>query len=328
MIAPQSNARRNPQPDNPQGIIQMAHSNTASASELARLQRLEIGSPYLRANNRVPTPAAYGRIPKDLLNGDGFDIRSSGIITLGSTPATASTSGAFAYTSTTSSIHWYWDGTNGSQRILQRRADDSKFPIPAGDVNVTGLTINTPYSFYPFWPTFGQCQIGWSQISGTSVGTPAIAFAAANDEALHLQTLTDREPLSLGAMTAATAAAGSGSGSAGGGGLHCVMAGTSIEPVGDSPYRVEIHPHTDWIRLEAGTHVLSCTPNHPVYAEHCGRIMARDVQVGMEVLCDDGIRKITGWDSFQRTCTKRSVHLDYGHLFFANGFLSHNIKWG
>lgn len=318
---------QNPQPDQIKGILKRAFTNTVTASERARLQRLEVGSPYLRADALIATKGTYSRTPAGLLNAGNFDIRSAKIINQGSITPTSSTSGAFAYTSDTSSIHWYWDGTNSSKRIIQRRADGSKFVIPAGDLNVTGLSANTTYYFYPFWPTYSLCQIGWVQINGTSVGTPAIAFSAKSDDALQLQALADREPLTAGAMTGATTAAGSGSGFGGGGGQACVMAGTAIEPVGESPYSVGIHPQNDWVRIEAGLYSLSCTPNHPLYAEHCGRIQARDVVVGMELLCSDGVRRVTGRDTFLRACSKRSVHLDAGHLYWANGFLSHNSKW-
>jgi hypothetical protein len=127
------------------------------------------------------------------------------------------------------------------------------------------------------------------------------------------------------------------------------MAGTAIEPIGDYPYSVGIHPETSWIGLKTEDLLtLNCTLNHPLYKEDAETlemfVAGKDLESLTEhelapwrceagtlttedsVLTRFGVRRLTVADKFARVCTKRSVHMEEGHLYWANGFLSHNQK--
>lgn len=131
----------------------------------------------------------------------------------GSTPFSNTTS--FAYTSTTLSITWYWDGTNGSTTLDILRADNTTTGPISGNQTITGLTANTTYNFYPYWDEVSQ-SVKW--VAGGS-GTPAYAQPSAGGRNLvQAQNLRNQIPLSLGGMQASTTASGSGSGTGGGGG--------------------------------------------------------------------------------------------------------------
>src|SRR6185437_2327148 len=67
----------------------------------------------------------------------------------GSTPFSTTT--GFAYTSTTTSITWYWDGTNGSSNITIYRADKTTTGPLSGSQTITGLSSGTTYNFYPYY---------------------------------------------------------------------------------------------------------------------------------------------------------------------------------
>lgn len=131
----------------------------------------------------------------------------------GSTPF--STTSSFAYTATTTSITWYWDGTNGSTTLTIYRADNNATGPISGSQTITGLSPSTTYNFYPYWDEPTQ-TLKW--VTG-GTGTPAYAISSAGSKvAVQQQNLRTRLPLSIGGMQASTPAAGSGSGTGGGGG--------------------------------------------------------------------------------------------------------------
>jgi len=216
------------------------------------------------------------------------------------------------------------------------RADGSRFTVPtAGSgLTISGLAAATTYYFLPFWNINNLCNIGWVQ--GTT-GSPQIAFVVADTTDLvnapfyaMQQTLQSNEPLSTGFMTAATTAAGSGGGGAGGGGgggHACVMSGTDIVALGDLPFSLEVLPETQWVqlRIEDGRE-LCCTYDHPLYHAERGKVRADELTEGDLVITDIGEQEITVRKFFHRKCSKHKVLMEKGHLFWANGFLSHNIK--
>lgn len=132
---------------------------------------------------------------------------------IGSTPF--STTGSFAYTSTPTSITWYWDGTNGSSTITIYRADNTTTGPLSGSQAVTGLSPSTTYNFYPYYNEVTKA-IEW--VAGGS-GTPDYAQASAGSKTLiQAQNLRTRIPLSISGMPGTTPASGSGGGTGGGGG--------------------------------------------------------------------------------------------------------------
>lgn len=135
------------------------------------------------------------------------------------------------YTSTSTSITFHWDGTNGSTPLTIYRDDDSYAVLAVGSLAVTGLSASTTYYLYPFWqenvvaadnPTGEATGVHWASFVG-AVGTPAIAFPAQNILAAQRQTLRDHVPLSsafsLTGITTPSSGSGSGSGGSGGGGI-------------------------------------------------------------------------------------------------------------
>lgn len=142
----------------------------------------------------------------------------------GSIPFSTSTS--FTYTATTTSITWYWDGTNGSSPLTIYRADGTTTGPLSGNQAITGLTNATTYNFYPYYDETTK-SLAW--VAGGS-GTPAYAQPSAGSKALvQSQNLRTRIPLSIGGMQASTGAGGSGSGGGGGGGGGCFTGNVKVK---------------------------------------------------------------------------------------------------
>ena len=315
-------------------------SNTVPAG-FGRIQRLEKGAQRYQRGGLRPTSGNFTRLPVGVLETqtNGKQIIATNQSTLrkiGGTMPTGNTAG-FAYTATDTSITWYWDGTNGSLVPVINRADGSRFTIPTSGspLTVSGLVASTTYYFLPFWNVNSLCNIGW--VPGT-VGSPQVAFVVAdttdpvnNPVYLMEQTLQGNEPLTAGYMTAATAAGGGsgGGGAGGGGGSHsgCVMSGTEVVPLGNLEYSLEVLQETEWVHLkiEDGRE-LHCTYDHPLYHARSGKLRADELSEGELVITDVGEQKIIVANFSRRVCSKYRVIMEKGHLFFANGFLSHNVK--
>lgn len=291
-----------------------------------RVTRLERGRQYFRAGSIVIPSGNYAAVPTTLIDANNKIALVSGISPAGNI-APFGRVGNFAFTATSTSITMYWDGTNGSDKLSLIRADNSAVQITPSNITVTGLTPSTSYGFLPFWSTFNDCGIGF--VVGDS-GTPAFAFstAAQTVQNLTLQSLQGREALSSTYITFSTPASGSSSGG-GGGGIHCVMLGTHISPLGEGKnYSTTHYRHTDWINLASEDYprTLNCTPEHPVYHADKGKITAEKLKVGDWLITDNGEVKLSEVRMFYRDCTKMEVSMPCGHLFYANGFMSHNVK--
>jgi hypothetical protein len=298
----------------------------------SRVRRLERGEQYLRAGVLVSPSGKYAGVPKALLDGNKIDLTSKHLSTKGSIPPFGVV-GNFGYSATTTSITLYWDGTNSSAKLKIIRTDGSAVNIPASSLTITGLIANTSYGFLPFWSALNNCGIGF--IKGDS-GSPQFAFTAAarNIQASVQQSYQGNEPLTNGFILFSTPSAGTGGGTGtggGGGGVggSCIMVGTHVETMGGGEYVMNLFPQTDWVNLAAEDYprTLNCTPNHPLYHPERGQMRADSFNVGDWIVTEKGERKLAEVRPFFRVCTKVQVAMSSGHLFFANGFLSHNIKY-
>jgi hypothetical protein len=306
-----------------------------SRRQTPQVQRLETGAQRLQRGTIRFSSGSYARIPTDALttvrSKQILDLSNGVIKKIGGVPPSANNPG-FAYTSTDSTITWYWDGTNGSSVLVINRSDGSRFTVPTSGsgLTISGLTAATDYYFLPSWNTNNVCNVGWVQ--GTQ-GTPQIAFTLADTTDpvnspfyVMQQGLQGNEPLA-GFIKGTTAAGGGSGGGSGGGGPSCVMAGTDLDTVGDLPYTIELYPETDWVHLkiEDGRD-LYCTNDHPLYHSKNGRVRADSIAEGDIVITDSGEQLITLAYFTRRVCSKHCIKMQKGHLYFANGFLSHNVK--
>jgi hypothetical protein len=297
-----------------------------------RVRRLERGKQYLRAGNLVVPSGDFSGLPQDILDANNKIAIVTAINPKGSVPP-AGVVGTFGFSATTTSITIYWDGTNGSVKLKIIRADETVVNIPSNNMTISGLIANTSYGFLPFWSAFNNCGVGF--IKGDA-GTPQFAFttAARNVQASMQQSLLGREPLSGGFTTFSTPAAGTsggtgGTGGYGGGPGTCVMLNTDIKPFGEGQeYSTFHHRQTDWINLavEDYPRTLNCTPNHPLFHDDKGKIRADELKAGDWIMMERGVGKIAEVRQFYKDCTKVEVKMPRGHLFYANGFLSHNNK--
>lgn len=328
----------NKQPDKSQYAPPGLYPGFGSHSNVARVQRLEEGAQRLQGGAIRPTTGTYARIPAQSLttrsNGQQFiNITNSRVLKRGGISPSGNTAG-FAFTATTTTITWYWDGTNGSQVPVITRADGSRFTVPTSGsgLTISGLNPSTTYYFLPFWNVNNLCNIGW--VGGT-IGTPKIAFVLADtvDTANApvygmAQTLQGNEALTNGFMSAVTTAAGSGSGLPGGGGAGgsgCVRAGTEIKTLGGLDHVEELTGNYEWIHLRiADGRELYCTYDHPLYHATEGKVRADRLVPEEMVITDSGEQRIVTAEFAVKACSKITVRMKTGHLFWANGFLSHN----
>lgn len=307
-------------------------------SNVARVQRLETGAQRIQRGQLRPSAGSYVRLPVATLttkinSSQNLDLSKTAIGKRGGVSIHGG-NGPFAYTSTTSSITWYWDGTHGSQIPVIQRADGSRvtLPIAGSGLTVTGLAANTTYYFLPFWIVNNLCNIGWVQ--GT-VGVPQIAFvltdtnnAVTTSFYLLQQSSEGNEPLTAGFMTAATTISGSGGGGAGGGGsTGCVRSGTDIKTLGGLKHTVEVLTESEWVHLRvADGRELWCTYDHPLFDVSHGKRRADELQMGDFLITDIGEQRLVTAEFKNKMCSKYRVRMPTGHLYWANGFLSHNMK--
>jgi hypothetical protein len=312
-----------------------------------RVQRLEKGSQRQQRGQLRPSSGSYVRLPSSALIQNGgynsnlspnqaINLSHSTVHKVGSTPPN-SVSGNFAYVASAdgTTITWYWDGSNSSNPIVIHRSDGSNFTVPSAGsgLAVSGLTASTTYYFLPFWNTLSNTNIGWVP---AGLGSPSIAFTQGNTVGpfanyyIMSQNLQHLEPLSGGFMSAVTgdgSHGGGGGGGGGGGNGHCVMSGTEIETLGELPYVVKSYDEFTWLHIvDEDDNWLNCTTDHPLYHASEGRVNASDLAEGDLVITKRGEREIVQIKSLHKKWLKNEVLMEKGHLYWANGFLSHNVK--
>jgi len=304
----------------------------------ARIARIESVTPY-RLGGGMFAPSDFSPLDSGGLIDGKLNLATSSSISFMGSMAPAVVDGVFSVGSATDSTATiYYDGTNSSRVFLLRRADQTVSVIPPNNISLSGLTSSAVYTAYAYWTPFNECGLGWA--SGLA-GTPLIAFTAAATatqikQAVAQQHFAGREEIGSIQWTQ-PAPAGSTSpgpptnppnpdpGS-------CVMIGTTLKPLGSEPIDTQNYRWEDWVRIETepgGCFVrgLNCTPDHPLYDAEKGKVRA-DSFVGKNrwIMTDNGEEKVIRTAQFIKGCTKVQAHMKRGHLFFANGFLSHNFK--
>lgn len=324
------------------GVYRMSGGSNLSGDPsnlIARVSRLEDTAPYTIRGN---TFAGQGRskfFPLDssgLLNGRLNLATSSGINFQG-IMAPNVVDGKFTIACPSdSSATIYWDGTNNSRVIVLRRADKNTTTVPPNNITITGLTFSVQYAAYPFWSPFNACGVGWG---AGAEGTPQIAIASTDSDTTALQaqaaqSLAGREPLGIlswtqpasGGTSTATDPITPPTRNPG----TCVRLGTHIEVLGShgkSDVQEFIHPQDKWVHLETDHGlVLECTPDHMLYHEEHGKMEAQLLKEGDKVITRFGVQMLVKSYPFIQGCSKVEVKMKHGHLFWANSFLSHNVK--
>lgn len=248
----------------------------------------------------------------------------------GSTPF--STTSSFAYTATTSSITWFYDGTNGSSPLNIYRSDGTVTGPISGSQAITGLTNATTYNFYPYYDDTLKA-VAW--VAGGS-GTPAYAQPSAGSKTLvQTQNLRTHIPLSIGGMAASTGAGGSGSGGGGGGGGGCFTGNVKVK-TSDGFVRFDELPFLVEVETLNGPH-LAHVVSHDEYTDD-----VVDMGDGQLVTLRHRVLQDGSWipahsffpASYKRGIFKGTVynlHIlsdkeDDHHYILENGLVVHNLN--
>jgi hypothetical protein len=130
----------------------------------------------------------------------------------------------FVSVATDTTIHLYWDGSNGST-LLRIYRDDGVVSGPfAGDLFITGLLATTTYFLYPYFDEASQVVKFVSQ-SG-AVGSPPVAYRATAPQLAQTQFLRGHLPLASNLSTVGVTTTGGApattfvGGGGGGGGVY------------------------------------------------------------------------------------------------------------
>jgi hypothetical protein len=108
--------------------------------------------------------------------------------------------------------------------------------------------------------------------------------------------------------------------------FRCVRAGTVIEPLGENAVFIHREFCSLWVRVTtANGHVLDAVPEHPVYTDR-GKTQVQCLLVGEDVITKEGMSRVVSVETIAEDDDKLVVTLEQGHLYWANGILSHNRK--
>jgi hypothetical protein len=337
-------------------IPQIEALKSSSSHLYESLKRLLTGVNAIGTTNKLSLDSAitdgteFSRVSTSALTANEIDPSKAGVLAKGSVPPTWN--GAFAYTSTPTTITWTWSS------LTIYRVDGTGTLIPNGSLPITGLTPGTSYFFYPYWDE----SVGGLKWVAGGAGFPATAQTAKTNVAAQEQSLRARIPLSQGAMIAATPTTGSGGGSGGGSG-NCLRQGMlvvshdrgtvpiesckigerilgpgngGVGPRGKNAWtrivRLEILPADTFVRLHlSNQETLDVTPHHiftladgsPMRAE---RLCLADILVGR--FANVTLQKI---EIIREESKKVTVSCAPIHEFFAGknsaGVLTHNYTF-
>ena len=177
---------------------------------------------------QVPPASGFDSLANPQINPASAQLASRG-------GRVTSTVNSITFTTTTTSITFYWDGTNGSKPLTIYRDDNTTAGPISGSLLVSGLSPSTTYFFFPFFQDLTELPAGNIQNitaeplgtvifasvpAANPVGSPPVAYLASSPLVVQRQFLQDHIPLALTLSTTGvtTPAAGTGSGSGGSGG--------------------------------------------------------------------------------------------------------------
>lgn len=255
--------------------------------------------------------------------------------------AQVTTSGNFGYSATTTSITWFWDGTNSSNPFVLHTGDGNQIAVPKGSLQCTGLTATTTYKFYPYY-SVGAAEMVFA-LGG--VGTPAIAFTSPSATAAASQILNGNLTVASGSISAATTTSG-GNGGTGGGGSGCLAPWAIVLTKADGEKPISECEVGEWIfcpwgwtqiqflekktanklcvvRVEGGLE-LPCTETHPLAMPDM-KWVAPPYAMGCELITVEGPRKVVEVRVEDRSFTCFHPGCQPYHEFWSNGILTHNV---
>jgi hypothetical protein len=190
---------------------------------------------------------------------------------------------------------------------------------------ITAAPYNTSLFFYPYYDTklgLVRCYGGANSGSGMVVGsasTPENVRGMYLDQNIALAA----SGLTFTTITASQGASGSTTGGGGFGG--CPIDGTIIMPLGCHALAQKT-PNSNWIEIELKDgRILTATPDHPVYTDN-GKTPLKRLSIGQEVITDQGMVEVVRKEEKVFDAEMLVVSMLEGHLYHANGILSHNIK--
>lgn len=249
---------------------------------------------------------------------------------------TASLTTSITFTTTTTSVSFFWDGSNGSQPFQMFRDDGTVVGpfITGSGVTIAGLTPSTTYFVYFYWDE-SVSQIKFSIIPDVGVGTPAAAFTTLNFQAAQIQILRGHVPLapSLSSTGFATPGAGTGSGSGGGGGgagggQFCPLSGAPVKLYGEPEWWTKSEKrqeHFIEVTTETGRKGIF-SPTHMGFLRS-GLAPLCAWKVGEWALTEDGEELVTSLEHRYIPDGKVDRYeAERGHIYSAWGFLCHNVK--
>jgi hypothetical protein len=234
---------------------------------------------------------------------------------------------------------------------LPARSVFSTYNITGGAISATDAgsdaTVNVPTKRI-FWPDkadgvqyrpFSLTELAYSTSYQVYIDNPerngiernhgAIPTSAAPEDILVRQDTRGR--IYLGLITTPAALGGDTTGAGGGGGTGgdipggCVLEGTPVVPLFGEP-RIKPSEQEQWVEIKlADGRTLTATPKHPVYSD-AGKTPLQLISCGEEIITDKGMVVVVEKRTIQNKATKLAVYLPTGHLYWANGILSHNYK--
>jgi hypothetical protein len=190
---------------------------------------------------------------------------------------------------------------------------------------MAAVPYNTGLFFYPYYDTklgLVRCYSGANGGSGLVVGTIS---TPENVRGMYLD-----QNLALAAagltFTTITVAQGAGGTTTGGSGFGgCPINGTDLKMLGCHAL-TQKEPNRNWIEIELEDgRILTATPDHPVYTDK-GKTPLKRLRIGQEVVTDHGMVAVARKNKKTFDAEMLVVSMTKGHLYYANGILSHNIK--